>query len=208
MPNAPSTDETLSGTIENSRAWMRFLAGKPGIILACLWGLAEGTLFFVVPDVFLSLVAILQPRRAWRHVIAATAGALLAGILLFGWALRDVVAARNAVGRVPFVTAAMFTRVDESYRLHGVGAVFLGPLTGTPYKLYAVEAPAYVGELSFLAATVPARAERFVVVCLLFAVPAAWIRNKWKLSNERLLMIHAAVWIAFYAFYWSTIGKH
>lgn len=187
---------------------MRFLAGKPGIVLAFLWGLAEGTLFFVVPDVLLSLVAMLEPRKAWRHIVAATAGALLAGILLFGWASRDVVAARSVVARVPFVTTAMFTRVDESYRLRGIGAVFLGPLTGTPYKLYAVEAPAFVNELAFLAATVPARAERFVVVCLLFGVPAAWIRKKWKLSNGRFMLIHGAVWIAFYAFYWSPIGKH
>jgi len=208
MPNAPSTGVGLSRTTDNSSPWIRFLTGQPAIFLAFSWGLAEGTLFFVVPDVLLSLIAVLELRRCWRPVAAATGGALVAGALLYGWAARDIQHARNTVARVPFVTSQMLAKADESYRARGIGAVFLGPLRGTPYKLYAVAAPAYVGELPFLAATVPARAGRFIVVCLLFGFPASWIRTKWKWSAKRLAVVHAFVWILFYAFYWSWIGRN
>ena len=56
------------------------------MLLALLWGLAEATFFFIVPDVFLSLVAILGGWRTWRHIVAAIFGALLGGALLFQWA--------------------------------------------------------------------------------------------------------------------------
>jgi hypothetical protein len=57
----------------------------------------------------------------------------------------------------------MFADVETSFRERGLGAIFLGPLTGIPYKIYAVHAPSHVGEAAFLAATVPARARRFFV---------------------------------------------
>src|ERR1035437_6694807 len=45
--------------------WLDRLDGMPGVALAFLWGLAEGTFFFVVPDVVISLAALLRPGRAW-----------------------------------------------------------------------------------------------------------------------------------------------
>ncbi len=143
--------------------WVDWVDGTPGVALAFFWGLAEGTFFFVVPDVVISLAAMLRPRRAWRHVVAAVMGSLLAGALMFGWAARNVEAAREAAAHVPFVRAGMFLKVDSSYERHGLGAVFRGPLTGTPYKIYAVEAPEFVGRGEFLASTIPARGYRFVV---------------------------------------------
>ena len=208
MPNAPPTAIGPSTTLEISRPWIRFLAGKPGVFLAFLWGLAEGTLFFVVPDVLLSLVAILRPRRCWRHIVAATGGALIAGAVLYGWAARDLRHARDTIAGVPFITNQMLAKADQSYRARGIGAVFLGPFSGTPYKLYAVAAPAYVRELPFLTATVPARAERFTLVCLLFGFAASWIRQKWQWSAKRLVVLHGFVWILFYAFYWNLLGRN
>jgi len=52
------------GAKDAQPAWVPWLLGRPGIALAFLWGLAEGTLFLVVPDVLLSLAAMLGPRRA------------------------------------------------------------------------------------------------------------------------------------------------
>ncbi|HMI54232.1 MAG TPA: hypothetical protein VK525_22170 [Candidatus Saccharimonadales bacterium] len=208
MPNAPPTGIDPPTTLENSPPWIKLLAGNPGVFLAFVWGLAEGTLFFVVPDVLLSLVATVEPRRCWRHVAAATGGALVAGALLYGWAARDMRHARDAIARVPFITSQMLAKEDQSYRARGIAAVFLGPFSGTPYKLYAVAAPAYVRELPFLAATVPARAQRFAIVCLLFGFAASWIRKRWQWPAKRLVAVHAFVWILFYAFYWNLLGRN
>jgi len=57
----------MRGVTKDSRAaqlsWVQWMLGWPGIALAFVWGLAEGTLFFVVPDVLLSLAALFGPRE-------------------------------------------------------------------------------------------------------------------------------------------------
>src|SRR5579859_7156501 len=47
--------------------WGRILesVNRPWVFWAgCLWGFAEATLFFVVPDVLLTVVALYTPRRS------------------------------------------------------------------------------------------------------------------------------------------------
>ncbi|HEY4380798.1 MAG TPA: hypothetical protein VGN01_10670 [Acidobacteriaceae bacterium] len=186
--------------------WVDWLDGAPGVALALVWGFAEGTLFFVVPDVLISLAALMRPRRAWRHLLAAIFGAVLGGGLLFHWAESSPASAQRAVGQVPFVTTRMFDHVREGYRAHGMGAVYRGPLTGTPYKIYAVEAPEFVGRTAFLLATVPARGERFLLVWIVFAVAGAALRRYLGRTPSHIAPRHAAFWVLFYAFYWSRIA--
>jgi membrane protein YqaA with SNARE-associated domain len=186
--------------------WVDRLDGVPGVALAFVWGLAEGTFFFVVPDVVISLAALVRPRGAWRHAVAAIVGAVLGGALLFNWAANRPSSAQAAVARVPFVTTEMFAHAHASYVAHGMGAVFRGPITGTPYKIYAVEAPEFQGRTAFLLATVPARGERFLVVCIGFGLAGGALRRYFGRTPLQLALWHAAFWIVFYAFYWSRIA--
>jgi hypothetical protein len=199
------TNDGTTGAIPVDATWVQWLTGTPGLMVAFLWGLAEATFFFVVPDVAISLAAGLRPRRAWRHVVAAILGALLGGSLMFAWAARDAVSARSVVAHVPFVRANMFAKVAASYAKRGVGAVFLGPLTGIPYKIYATEAPGFVGRGRFLAATVPARGYRFVTVLIVFGI-AGWILRRYLGRTDRQLALWNAVfWVVFYSAYWGRI---
>ncbi len=179
--------------------------GRGGIALACVWGLAEGMLFFIVPDVLISLAALCAGRRALRHVAGAVVGAVLAGGLMVAWASADYPSASAAVRNVPFVRERMVAHVDEGLEQQGARALFRGAVTGIPYKLYAVEAPGRMPISLFLAATVPARAARFLLVWSVFAVLGSWIRGhkpeRWRL----LAWIHAALWASFYIVYWSVI---
>jgi membrane protein YqaA with SNARE-associated domain len=191
--------------VQGDAPWVRWLVGGPGVVLAFVWGLAEGTFFFVVPDVAISLAAMLRPKRAWRHVLAATLGGLVGGALMFHWAVSDNAGASAAVARVPFVRAEMFEKVDAGYARHGLGAVYLGPLGGIPYKIYAVEAPKYVEYKAFLVSTVPARGYRFVVVWLVFGFVGGRVRRYLKRTDARLLVWHGAFWVVLYAVYWGRI---
>jgi membrane protein YqaA with SNARE-associated domain len=186
-------------------AWQESFLGHPGVLAAFICGLAEATFFFVIPDVFLSFVAILDWPRTWRHFLAAIAGALLGGALLFHWASSDSDAARAAVAGVPFIRENMFAEVDHGFRNQGLLSVLLGSVSGLPYKLYAVEAPKFTSQTEFLLATPPARAVRFLLVWAAFGAAGSWLRTRrhWPLS--RLIKIHAALWIASYAFYWGRI---
>lgn len=99
---------------------------------SAVWGLAEATLFFFVPDVLLSAIALRDRGLALRCCLWALGGALAGGALMFLFAANSPDAARTAVGHVPAVTGEMLTRVESGIADVGSWAMFLGPLTGTP----------------------------------------------------------------------------
>ena len=161
---------------DSTPRWAAWIMHWPGIALAFFWGFAEGTLFFILPDVPLSFVALFRPRRAWLHLAAIVAGAVLGGALMFSWSSRDS-AAHTVVGSVPLVSQAMFRRADQDFSEHGLWGVALGPLRGIPYKVYAVEAPAYTSLWPFLLITIPARLWRLLAVWLGFSSAGALLRR-------------------------------
>jgi membrane protein YqaA with SNARE-associated domain len=173
------------------------------IALAAVWGFAEATLFFIVPDVLLTWIAV---KRGWREAIAAallaTAGVAMGGALMYHWAHGDAEAARAAVERVPAVSAAMMESVRRALGEGGLAAMFKGAFTGTPYKAYAVEAGAAGSGLApFLAATVGARMLRFAIAILAAASAARVLES--RLHPRTLGRALAGWWIAFYAgFFW------
>lgn len=183
-------------------SWAEWMTGWPGTSLAFFWGFAEGTLFFILPDVPLSFVALFRPRRAVTHMAAILAGAVLAGAVMFSWSAHSEDAI-HAVARVPAVSPRMFEQADRDWSRYGVWGLSLGPVRGIPYKVYAVEAPRRSRLTVFLMATVPARLWRFVLVWLCFAGTGALLRRLDRLSLAPAL--HALFWIVTYIIYWTTV---
>ncbi len=168
--------------------------------VAALWGLAEATLFFVVPDVWLSLVAAASRRRALRACLWAAAGALAGGLAMHAWGAADPAWALAAVERVPAVSSAMVERVAAQLGEHGLWALFVGPWTGTPYKLYAVQAGALgVPAWQFALASVPARLARFLVLSWMLGRLAGRLPARWR--APALL----AGWAVFYAGFFALM---
>src|SRR5262245_25681988 len=127
-------------------------------LAALVWGFGEATLFFLIPDVLLSWVALRDGRPAWVACGWATAGALAGGALMYGWGGVDRDSAVAALDYVPAINRDMIDSVEEQINNHGIGALFFGPLTGTPYKIYAVQAGAgHLGLASFLLVSAPVR---------------------------------------------------
>jgi membrane protein YqaA with SNARE-associated domain len=171
-------------------------------LVAGLWGFAEATLFFFVPDVYLSRIALIDLRGALRSCLWARAGAVAGGALMFAWGRADAGAAERALDRVPAISATAIQEVGRSIGERGAVAVFLGPLTGTPYKIYAVEsATAGLSLARFLAISVPARLLRFALVTLLFGGMARGPLRRWP--PAKLALAHAAAWSLFYAAYFA-----
>lgn len=193
---------TSGAQLDTTPSWANSLTRWPGIALAFLWGFAEGTLFFILPDVPLSFAALFRPRRALIHLVAIVAGALLAGAVMFSWATHGP-AAHRAVAQVPLVTPVMFERAESDYRRFGIWAAGIGPVRGIPYKVYAVEAPEHVGLWSFLLVTIPARIWRLIAVWLVFAAAGMILRKLGRASLAPAL--HALSWILVYAVYWSKV---
>ena len=174
------------------------------LAVAALWGFAEATVFFLVPDVLLTWIALHDRRAALRSCLAALLGALLGGALMFAWGAREPAAARAFLDRVPAISPGMLARVEAEIADRGALALFTGPLRGTPYKIYAVAAGGRGEELwSFLAISVPARLLRFLLLTLLAAWVAARPLRGWSLRRKRAL--HAALWGAFYSAYFALM---
>lgn len=179
--------------------------------VAAVWGAAEATAFFIVPDVWLSRVALRSRRRAVNASFSALAGAVVGGIATHSWARRTPEErSREALRALPAISGEMVDRCVSEVDKAGSRAMLTGPLRGIPYKLYARAAGLRnlpVGE--FAAWSVPARIPRFLLV----AVLAAAIRDRVadRLGEERTVKletpVHAGFWVLFYAWYLRTVGQ-
>src|SRR5580765_8442034 len=110
--------------------------------VAFVWGLAEATCFFIVPDVFISYRALTGLKAALTACAFSVAGALIGGILMFTWAGHSN-RALPFVERVPGITSSMVMTAHADYASHGTAALLFAPTRGIPYKLYSVIAPQY-----------------------------------------------------------------
>lgn len=173
--------------------------------LGFLWGFAEGTLFFVIPDIVLSWASLAGVKCGTKILGAILAGAVVAGLCLYLWAARQPDTARSAVASVPFVRDRMFSKVEQDYRAHGVSGIFYTLGTGIPYKVYAVLAPPVATPAAFGIISILGRFER---MALSWLIPTflGWACKHW-IRRHRLLttVIFAGFWIVTYAIYWGSI---
>lgn len=171
---------------------------------AFLWGLAEATLFFIVPDVLLSAVALRDRALALRLCAYALCGAICGGLVMYLWGRQDAEQAVDALGRVPAISEAMLARVGAELEQLGSLATFLGPLTGTPYKIYATLSPqADVSLATFVLISIPARVIRFALVAAITSWIAGSLLRGWSYRARLCLLL--ALWTAFYAGYFLVM---
>lgn len=178
---------------------------SPPLWLGFLWGVAEGTLFFIVPDIILSWASLSSARNGLRTLCATVAGSLVAGVLMYGWASWRPESSRAVVASVPFVTPSMFERVRADYLKHGAAGMLKGPGSGIPYKVYAVLAPPVCPLATFVVMSIPARIERLALSWLSFTILGR-IFASWLTKHPRgATLLFAVFWIVIYAFYWARI---
>lgn len=169
--------------------------------IAGAWGFAEATFFFVVPDVWTSWVGLRRAKRALGTTVSALGGAMAGGAATYWWGLKvDPATSRKALGKVPAVTDAMISGVEQEIAGSGAASLLRGPIRGVPYKLYARAAGLQrIPLVRFLAWTVPGRMIRFVVVTAAVSAVAAVGRRRFPGLSER--NISTVFWICWGAFY-------
>jgi hypothetical protein len=173
---------------------------------AFLWGLAEATLFFIVPDVIISYAGLARGVRASALAsLAAALGAALGGALMFLWSVRDPGAAHAAVLAIPAISEQMAQAAHDAIATHGwFAATLLGPLSSTPYKLYAVLAPHAGASLPlFFLASTAARLPRFLIVGAGVALIGRWLEP--RLSAPARLWLLLVAWLIFYTLFFMLV---
>jgi membrane protein YqaA with SNARE-associated domain len=177
--------------------------------LGLVWGFAEATVFFIVPDVLLGAVALFAPRAAPRVLTFTLAGALAGGALTYGVADELQPSRSEAVlDGVPTVKVEAIRRVDREMRDDGPRSIAYGPLRmGTPYKLYAraaaVEDEAFS---SFILWSIPGRLERMLPVTLFAALVGFFARRRIAARPRAVLACYGALWLAVYVLYVVRVG--
>ena len=179
---------------------------RAGLWLAgFLWGLAEATVFFVVPDVLLTIVAQrrgLFPALAVSLVVVV--GAMLGGLAMWWIGGAYPGAAISFLDHIPATSKDMIDAARAALAHEPFEALLAGAFSGAPYKVFGATAQvAGVSAPGFLLITIPARAVRFVlaivVTVVIDRVAAMWLSSRARLS------ILAGFWVVFYAVFWVVM---
>jgi membrane protein YqaA with SNARE-associated domain len=205
MEQDSGTEQAMSGSDNTARSSGGKNLWQPPLLPGFIWGFAEATLFFIIPDVIIAWAALSGWRSGLRMLLAALAGALVGGLLLYGLAAVRPAAAIAAVESVPFVHHAMIDTVAGRYRELGAPALLLAPGNGIPYKVYAALAPSVTDPVSFALLSVPARLARFLPALLIFTVVGRVFSGSIAGYPGRAAFAFVAVWTVGYAAYWSFI---
>lgn len=170
--------------------------------VAALWGFAEATLFFIVPDAWLSWLGMRSARAGIRACGWALAGALLGGTVMYTSASLALPATEREVEGVPGVHHASIEAVRVQIARRGLVAVLLGPIQGHPYKIYATEwGGARRGLAAFLLISVPARAMRFLLSALAATLLGRALSRWMGFGIRRQRAVLIAGWLSFYGWY-------
>lgn len=176
-------------------------------MIACaVWGFAEATLFFVVPDVGISIAAVRGRRLGLWCAGLALVAAVIGGCVMHRWGRVDAAAALSALKHVPAVSGEMIEGVGERMRSRGSAEMFAGSVTGKPYKIYAVQAGRRGVPIGvFIAFSVAARAVRFFGVALLVSLINERLR-RWRWGTRARYGLLAGVWVVIYAVFFAMHG--
>jgi len=167
------------------------------------WGFVEAMLFFLVPDVFLSVVAVHSLRRSLWCCGWAVLGAMVGGSLMYAWGAHDAATALKVLDAIPAIPADMLVSVRQDLNDRGLVAMLSGPVVGIPYKIYAVQAGALgLSWPVFVWMTVPARIIRFIITCVAFHFIARAIRQ--YAGPKVVAGCWLVFWIINYSIYWHA----
>ncbi|MGF1723498.1 hypothetical protein [Photobacterium nomapromontoriensis] len=169
--------------------------------IAGLWGVAEATFFFIIPDVYLTYLAQQSYRKALYACGLTLLGALIGGCWLY-WLGTDsltLTEVRILMGKIPAISPDLVASVSQQLSEQGVIAMLFGPLSGTPYKLYALQsASAGVPFITFLLVSIPARLFRFVILVTVTYLLTALVRRYSSINPQCVLIVS---WLIFYVLF-------
>ena len=169
-----------------------------------VWGYAEATRFFVVPDVLVGWIALHGTRHGIRSALAATAGAVLGGAAVH----RDAAAQHARLTEIPGISEAMLDDAAERFAQKGWAAVMRAPIDGIPYKIYAARSALDgrpLEELVFW--TPPARLWRFLLIAVGAGVFGTIFARAIRRRETEFLVAYLAIWAITYARYYAGLRR-
>lgn len=174
-------------------------------IIAFLWGAAEAIFFFIVPDVFLSYLALDGLKKSLIACLYACLGAVLGGWIMYSLSYSYPEESLKFLDSIPAISPQLIEVAKNSSHENMFSGMLIGSFTGVPYKIFA----AYAGISSFpvflfLLFTIPVRLARFIIIALLSSTVSRIALKKQPYKIK--LCFYMIIWIIFYIYYFYTMG--
>ncbi len=178
---------------------------RHGWLVGFVWGLAESTVFFIVPDVGVAFIAAMSPRNWWKPALASIVGTLVGAVILFlAIQLWLWPYASHLLLRIPGIHPAGLALASTRVSDHGGGALLVAAFQGVPYKVYATELTlAGVSLPVLLLWTIPSRALRLVPVAAAAGAGGRILQTSLMRHFGLWVGAYVLFWVAFYAWYWT-----
>lgn len=197
------TKPTLSDSTGLYSRLNTYSTSAAALLAGLLWGLAEATVFFIVPDVYIGLVALFDWRKGLMVTWFALAGSMLGGALMYFLSAQNPAMMNHVLLSIPLIHQGMLDAVRSQLQTGGLWMMVTGPKEGIPYKVYAVQAGIQnLPVLEFLLITIPARMGRFLLVGLIVSALGVGFREFVRKHTRLVLGVYAAFWILIYLVYY------
>jgi hypothetical protein len=180
-----------------------FFDSWAAVLIGGIWGAAEASFFFVVPDLWLGLVGLLAPRRAGAAFAATIAGAVVGAAVLFGVSRSAGAAVEAYQAALPGLSSDQLTRARTELADHGLGVMVGFPFQGYPLKVGVHEAAQLDVDLSQVAVFAILNRLARVGPFVLLTTVAGTVLTLWIHRREALVVtVYGTAWALFYGWYW------
>lgn len=154
----------------------RFARSRAALWLLFGWSFAEAMWWPIIPDFLVAPLALAAPGRWIVLAVAATGGSVLGGVAAFHLGSVGEWLASSA----PLLTPRMHEQAATWMSDAGAGALLQQPLSGIPYKVFALQAAqAGLSPLGFGAMSIVARGLRIGAVAAIFAGGGLALQRVW-----------------------------
>ena len=173
--------------------------------IALIWGFAEATLFFIVPDIILGWVILFDRKNTLKVYGVALGGACLGGALMYYWGLNDLQGLKSTLDIIPAINMEMIERTALEMKENALLAMTKASVTGVPYKIAAANAASANLSLGvFLLYSVPARLARWALFG--FITGGAYATFLHKMTISTIKIIYLSFWLMFYIVFFYFMG--
>jgi membrane protein YqaA with SNARE-associated domain len=167
-----------------------------------VWAAAEAVALPLIPEFLLIPLAAGNRRRFYLPLAASVAGMAVGGAAIYLFAYSAPVQAGAYLAQLPLLGHGVY-RVQAQFSEHGGAAFVYQPLSGIPFKIWAVVAGARgISPLRAIPTFVIARGLRMTAFATLARVAAGLFTNSLRDYSLVVLAIYLAV---FFLAWWKIV---
>lgn len=169
-------------------------------VIAFIWGFAEATFFFFIPDIYLTRIAITDGKRAYIACLIAAFAAVLGGLLMYGLATEYYASVKVFLSYIPAISMAFVDSVSRHVQQQPYLTLLLAPTKGIPYKIVAsIFGGLKLNILAFIVVSYIARLLRFVITTTITIFARHGLAK--IITTKSLYLVHAIAWCLIYISY-------